>query len=182
MLLLLGLSHYKTIMNFKLKTKNKRGFTLIEMLLYVAIFTIFVGSLFSFLTMMTSSRLNNQYLLEVNNQGNQAIRVITQTIRNANSINSPGISGSASSLSLETVNSATNPTVFSSSGGVLYITEGSGSPIALTNDKVSISNLLFLNLSKVNTPGSIQVRFTLSTNSNSVIKTIDFYGGGTLKK
>jgi type II secretory pathway pseudopilin PulG len=161
------------------------GLTLIETIVYIGIFSIFIGSLVSFLNIMTTSRINNQITLEVNNQGNELIRTITQSIRNANSINSPSISSTSSSLELSTTNPITNPTIFSENNGILYMTEGVGSPIALINDKVAISNLVFSNLSLPGTSGSIQVRFTLSnlnSNPNFANKAVNFYGSGTVKK
>jgi len=168
----------------ELKNKNT-GFTLIETLVYVAIFSIFVGSLVYFLNLMTTSRINNQITLEVNNQGNDVIRIITQSVRNADNIDSPLISSTSSSLELLTSNPTTSPTIFSEIDGVLYITEGGGSPVALTNNKVAISNLVFSNLSLPGTPGSIQVRFTMSSivsNPNYINKLVNFYGTGTIKK
>jgi hypothetical protein len=44
----------------------------------------------------------------------------------------------------------------------VQIKEGTGAAIALTNNKVQMSNLSFKNLSRSGTPGSIQVSFTLS--------------------
>jgi prepilin-type N-terminal cleavage/methylation domain-containing protein len=161
------------------------GFTLIETLVYIAIFSIFIGSLVSFLNLMTTSRINNQITLEINNQGNDLIRIITQSIRNADSINSPSISNTSSSLELLTSNPTTSTTVFSESGGILYMTEGTESPIALNNNNVNISNLVFSNLSRSGTSGSIQVRFTLSSmisNSSTISGSVNFYGSGTIKK
>ena len=165
--------------------KNKDGFTLVEMIIYIAIFSIFIGTLVSFFITMNSSRINNQITLEVNNQGNDVMRVMTQSIRNATSINTPSTSSLSNTLSLVTPDLSKNPTIFSVTDGILYMTEGSGPSISLTNDKVSLSNLVFSNLSNPNTLGSVQVRFTLTStilNTNSVFKNVDFYGSGSIKK
>jgi len=164
--------------------KNKKGFTLVETLIYVAILAMFIFSLIAFLNIMTNARINNQMVLEVNNQGDQVIKTITQSARNATTINTPAISSTGSSLSLATSASGTNPTVFSISGGVLYMTEGSGSAIAITNDKVVVSNLVFSNLSKIGTHGTIQIRFTLTSaisDPNITNKAVDFYGSATIR-
>lgn len=171
----------------KIKNINNKinGFTLVEVIIYVAIFSIFVGSLASFSNLINSSRTNNQITLEVNNQGNQAVRVITQSIRNATAINSPTVGTNSSSLSINTTTPSKNPTVFSVSGGILYITEGVSAQVALTNNKVSVQNLSFNNLSKPSTSGSIQIRFTLNNailNSSSINRSVDFYGSATIKK
>lgn len=169
----------------KYKTKNKnKGFSLIETIIYVAMFAVFVGSLMTFSNMLTNTRINNQISQEVNNQGNFAVRIITQSIRNATAINTPSSGATGSTLSLATIDVNKDPTIFSIVDGVLYITESSLSPVALTNDKVIISDLVFSNLSKTSTSGSMQVRFKVSSNisnSNNYVKVVDFYGSGTIK-
>lgn len=170
----------------KINIKNKiSGFTLIETIIYVLIFSVFVGSLVSFMNIMISSRLNNQITLEINNQGNQVIRIITQSIRNATAINSPIISTTSDNLNITTPDSLKNPTMFYLNNGVLYIKEGTSPDIALINGKVIVSNLVFSNLSNPSTSGSIEVRFTLTSVDHiagQVAKTVDFYGSGTIKK
>ena len=171
------------------KTSKKffgAGFTLVETLVYVAIFTMFVSSLVAFSGSMSRSRAHNQMMLEVNDQGANVMKVITASIRNAHSINSPTIASSASNLSIVTESPSTSPTVFSENSGVLYITEGSSSPVALTNNKVVLSGLLFSNFSRVDTPDIIKVSFTLAssnTSSNSAgTYSFTFNGSASLRK
>ena len=166
----------------KISLKNHRGFSLIEIIVYVAIFSILVVVLASFLNSITSTRLHSQIVLEVNDQGSSAIKTIAQTLRNASSVNSPTMGSIASSLSVLTVSPATSPTVFSESGGVLYITEGSGSPVALTNNKVVVSNLTFSNFSRSSTPDIIKVSFTITSISVNSPYTVNFDGSGALRK
>lgn len=169
-----------------MKAPHVKGTTLIETLIYVAIFSFFVVSLISFSVGMTSSRLNNQIILEVNYQGSRAINVITQALRNADSVVEPAVGVVGSSLNITTDSPATNPTVFYLSDGVMYVSEGGMQPIALTNDKITISNLFFSNLSVVSKPSTIQIRFTAS---NSVANArpeenykSNFYGTASFRK
>lgn len=161
---------------------SHKGFSLIETVVYVGIFSLFVIGLANFSSGLSSSRVHSQMVFEVNDQGSRVIRVITQTLRNANSINQPSIGATASSVSIETENLIKNPTVFSESGGVLYITEASGSPVALTNNKVVVSNLTFANVSQPGASGSIRIRFTLTDTSGTNSYSMDFEGSGTLRK
>lgn len=160
----------------------QKGLTLIETLIYVAIFSIFVTGLVNFSSSLSATRLHAQGVLEVNDQGSQALKLITQTLRNGSSVNSPTIGNSGASLSVVTNTGATSPTVFSLSGGVLYITEGSGSPVALTNSKVVVSNLTFSNFSRASTPNIVKVSFTLTSASARDPYAVDFEGSGALRK
>ena len=147
----------------KNKIKNEKGFSLIETIIYIAIFSMIVTTFVSFSSSMTRVRLHNQMVLEVNDQGQNTMKIITQTIRNASAVNSLAMGNTDSSLNLTTFTPATSPTIFSESSGVLYIKEGSSSQIALTNNKVVISNLAFSNFSHSNTGDIIKISFTLSS-------------------
>ena len=165
--------------------QKNRGFTLVEILIYTAIFVLLVGGITAFTSSLQSSRLRAQIMFEVNDQGNSIVRTISRSIRNAQSINSPTIGDSASSLSLSNINSSIDPVIFSQSDGVLYITEGAGDPIALSNNKVKVTNLTFTNLSRNSTPGVIRFRFTLQNITEAIRPeeqySVDFYGTAAIR-
>jgi len=166
-------------------TFSKKAFSLLETIIYVAIFSIIVIAVVNFSNIITGTRVYNQVVFEVNGQGSSVIKTITHSIRNANSINSPTVGNTASNLSISTDNSETNPTVFSVSGGVLYITEGSGAPVAMTNNKVIISNMIFSNLTRSGTPDILSVSFNIastSPNSTPVTYSADFTGSAAIRK
>ena len=166
--------------------KKKSGFSLVEILIYIAIFSVFVISLVSFNSSLTASRLHNQMMLEVNDQGEKVMKIITQTLRNSSQVNSPTIGSAANNLSVVTGVPVNDPTVFSLSGGVLYITEGAGSPVALTNNQVITSSLLFSNFSRSSTPNIIKVSFTLASialsSSPGGTYSFTFNGSAALRK
>ncbi|PJE77100.1 hypothetical protein COV05_00625 [Candidatus Uhrbacteria bacterium CG10_big_fil_rev_8_21_14_0_10_48_16] len=146
-----------------MKTNNsKKGFTLIELVLYVGIASgiLLVSTLF--LQTLLESRVKNQTIAEVEQQGLQVMHLIAQTVRNAENITSPTIGGSAGSLTLDVVNIVDDPTVFYVSGDSIQMTEGAGSTIALTNSHVAASALTFQNLSRPDTPGIVRVSFILT--------------------
>ena len=95
--------------------------------------------------------------MEVEEQGAHVMNLITQTIRNAEAIIAP-LPGS---LTVNVVNAADDPTLFDLSGEALRITEGIQSPVLLTNTRVIVSDLIFQNLSRPDTPGIVRVQFTL---------------------
>lgn len=165
--------------------KNNRGFTLIELLLYISIASIIVFTTASLLRFTLESRVKNQTIAEVEQQGSQVMQLITQTIRLAKAINSPTLGNSASSLSLEVEDEASNPTVFDLSTGAIRIKEGIGIAVNLTSSKVSVSNLNFQNLSRANTPNTIKVSFTItyinSSGRNEYDFTKTFYGSANLR-
>lgn len=165
---------------------SNQGFTLIELLLYVAISGVILLVISLFLQTLLESRIKNQTIAEVEQQGLQVMQLITQTIRNADTINSPAIGASAATLSINTYTAGNNPTVFDLSSGVIRIKEGVGSAIALTNARITASALNFQNLSRVSTPGTIRISFTIThsnpagRNEYNFSKT--FYGSASLRQ
>jgi len=140
----------------------KKGFTLIEMLLYLAILSVVVLALSSFLLLSYTSRVKGGVIAEVEQQGSQTMSIIAQNIRNAQSITAPIAGISSNSLTLTEFTGAVSPSIFDQSGNTLRITEGAAIPINITSNRVIVSSLNFQNLSRPNTPGIVQIKFTLT--------------------
>jgi type II secretory pathway pseudopilin PulG len=140
--------------------KNK-GFTLIELILYVGITSFVLTAVVLFLALMLETQTKNRTIMEVNQQGTQIVQIINQAIHNAVNINSPALGLSGDRLSLGMNDSLKDPTIFEVNSDTLWMDEGTNS-YALTNSKVSIVNLIFKNRSKSSTPGIISFEFTLS--------------------
>ncbi|MDD5626512.1 MAG: type II secretion system protein [Patescibacteria group bacterium] len=169
--------------NYQLQTQ--RGFTLIELLLYVAVASAILLAISVFLSILLQSRIKNQTIAEVEQQGLQVMQLVTQTARNAEAITSPAQGASASSLTLDVISAASDPTIFDLASGAIRVKEGAGSATALTNSRVTASALTFQNLSRTDTPGTVRVQFTLAhtnpegRNEYSFTKT--FIGSASLR-
>ena len=92
---------------------SKKGFTLVELLLYIGLVVIILLAVVQLLAVMFQSRIKHQVITEVEEQGMLVIQRIIQSIRNADAILSPTIGGVSSSLSLNVVGASNDPTVFS---------------------------------------------------------------------
>jgi Tfp pilus assembly protein PilW len=168
------------------KTNNfSKGSSLIEVIIYVVIFGIFLSGIISFLITIDSSRIRSQTKLEVNYQGSNVISTITRVVRNSTGITNPSVSANSNSLVLQTSNLSTNPTTFYVSNGVLFMTEGSGTPVALTNSVVEVKSLVFYNLSNSGTPGSVKIELNLGNKASNVRANEQysntFYGSASIR-
>ncbi|MFZ2072713.1 MAG: type II secretion system protein [Minisyncoccia bacterium] len=166
--------------------KLKNGYTLIELILYISLFAVIIFiismSFFSFF----EARIKNQTISEVEGEGIQIMQLITQTIRNANNVNSPAIGVNDISLSLNVTNPFLSPTIFYLTGDEIKITEGVNPDMSLNNSsRVIISGLLFENLSRASTPDIIGISFTLShvnlNGKNEYNYSKTFYGSASLR-
>jgi len=150
---------FRKLKNYKLKSKG--GFTLIELLLYVSLSAAILFVIIMFVSSLLEARVRNQTVATVDGEGNRIVSLITQTIKNSISINSPVIGAESSTLSLNTGIGGNDPTVFSLVSGVIMMKEGANPAVALTSNSVIISNLNFRNLSRPGTPGNVDITFTV---------------------
>lgn len=141
-----------------------RGFTLLEMILYLAILSTLVFGIASFVNLISVARVKNQTITEVEGQALQIMEIMTQAIHNAESITTPTFGQNQNNLSL--LDSNNNTVEFGLADGVVTVDRGVG-PVSLNNDRVALSNLEFKNLSRSGTRDIIQINFTLSHNNNS---------------
>lgn len=121
---------------------HTKGFTLIELLLYISILGVVIFSITGFLILLMQSRIKNQTIADVEEQGALVMQIMTQAGRNAADINFTD--------------------AFDLSGSVLR-----ENAIALTNSHVVASGLTFTNLSRAGTHGTIRIQFTLSHSNPS---------------
>lgn len=167
------------------KPTKQTGLTLVEVLLYLAILATFLSVITSFIIILFQSRIKSETMEEVEFQGELIMQEITQSIRDAESINSPSQGNSADSLSLEMPSASNNPTVYSLSGNTLQIQEGSASSVNLSNSKVNVTALTFENLTRDNGSGIIKITYTIERinpeNRNEYEYTKSFYNSATIR-
>lgn len=165
---------------------RKTGFTLIELALYIALAAVVLLGTSAMLSLVSDARTKDMVVNEVEQQGGATLQIITQSIRNATAINSPTIGASSTSLSLNTLVAANNPTVFSLATGTIMIKEGATEAVPLTNSDVVVSSLLFQNLAQTSANDNIRVSFSLAYSSNSTRQVYqysrNFYDSGSLRQ
>jgi type II secretory pathway pseudopilin PulG len=154
--------------------ETQKGFTLVELLLYVSLVGLMSFVIAAFVPLLLDTREKNTTIAEVEQQGALVLGRIAQEVRNAEAITSPSAGSNGSSLTLDVVAGADDPTVFDLSSGALRITQGAGSATDLTNSRVTVSDLDFENLSAAGTPGTVQFSFTITHNNSSGRNAYDF--------
>lgn len=140
------------------------GYTLIEVLIYTAIFVVFVGGMMLLaISMLTASqRANTQ--VEVADNSRFMIQKLQRVLQGASAINSPAVGASAASLSLNTATASWNPFVIDVVSGSLRFKKGSAAPIPITNSMVAVSSISFRNYSfSANTRNTIRFKAKVSS-------------------
>ncbi len=143
---------------------RRSGLTIIELLLFSAIFAVISMVFITILIVITRIQLRENGNAEVNQQTQFLIQTLQYRIERSYLIDIP-VDTATSTLTLRT-STGTDPTVIyaATSSGVtsLYLTENAGTPQRLTSNRVNLSNLNFTR--RRNAPGhdSVVVAFTMN--------------------
>lgn len=168
----------------RIKNNKKKGFTLIELIFYIGLFSVFFVSLFLVLNIFYENKNKNATIIEVEQQGLFISQIISQEIRNSQSIISPIIGNNSSSLSLQSFNVLRSPIIFYLDAGTVMLSEDGDIIDNLNSDRVIISNLNFMNNSIIDDIQNINFSFTVSHKNNSGKKQYeynkDFFGSVSL--
>ncbi len=154
-------------MKIFMKKNKKSGSTVLELLFYIALFSVMSLVVINSMITMTKSFKETTIQAELTLSG-AVMERLSREIRQANSITSI----STSDLVL---NTGTNKTIeFLLSGLNLQLIENSVLTGNLNPQNISINNLVF---TKVNTLKSqaVKVSFTIKSNDDVLARTYDFY-------
>src|SRR3989344_6466954 len=144
--------------------KHKAGFTLIEVLIYMVIFSLLVGTMMLFAFAMLSGAQRTDMQIEVTDNARFATQKLQRIIQGAVSVNSPAVGSSSTSLSLTTATASWNPFVIDVASGSLRFKKGSAEAIPITNGFVTISSVSFKNYSfSTSTKNTIHVKANVSS-------------------
>lgn len=150
--------------------RKAKATTLVEIMVYFAIFGIFMAAAMSFaMQIITISDISSR-LYEVQTQSAFIEETIKTTIQSADSVNVAGsvFDSDTGTLSLVMPVAGVSPTVFSLSGGELHMKEGAGSATALHSDTIEVSSLRFHRIVYTKAPDQIVVDAVLNTPSDLV--------------
>src|SRR4051812_32890867 len=121
----------------------RRGFSLIELLLYSAIFSVVVIGFITIFVGITAVQTQQTSSGEVEAQSQFVLQQIQYYIQQSSLIDIP-TDTPTSTLVLRMANVSLDPTYITLSSGTVYLQQSSTSiPYALTNNSVSVSSLTF---------------------------------------
>jgi len=156
-----------------LKSKNYNGFTLIETLIYLALFGIIMGGVAAAAYGIVEAGGRSQTRVSLQEEGDFLLAKINWSLTGASSMS---IQASPPSLMVSKYNFTSNPLVFNFAGTALSLKEGSGVAQNLNSDNAAISSLIFQDIpSSGAKPEGIKTTFTLQAKTpNGQIVTQDF--------
>jgi len=162
------------------KSKSGAGFTLVELLLYVAIFAVVGGLLTNIL--ITSVRTQNRESAsnEVASELDFVLSTTQRLVRDSSLIDFVYEGTSTSTpcssyctLRLRMEDSALEPTIVRSDANGVYLKQGSGEETQLTTDRIIVNSFIFnkLNVAGGHSAVEIDASFTFNTSNPQLIVT-----------
>jgi hypothetical protein len=135
----------------------KKGFTLIEVLMYVGLFTLLVGTLLgiAYLTIDSTDKINKKIVLQ--QEADFILRKIDWALSGAESVT---VGPKPSNMSV-TRFSNPNTVIFSQNGNFVDINSGLGQ-MDLNSSNTVVSNLTFIKIQTGSAPTEIEVNFNLA--------------------
>ena len=149
------------------KKQKKRGFSLLELLIYIGVLSIIVVVITNILISLSNSNSQSQARSEVNSSVRFASELLQQDLKNASAVSVPSFGNPSTSLTLVRNNKTITYDV---SEGVLRRTEGQNDPSNITNSSVIVSSVTFTRIENTNavfdkTNVSIKIKMTFTYNS-----------------
>ena len=164
------------------KHGNTKGFTLIELILYVALMGIVLYTASLLYTLFLAEDARDYARAEVEQSSQHALLYMTQTIRNAPSVTTPAAGSNAAALQLTVDDESKSPTVFSLSQGSIVVAEGGSPAVALLPSSVVVDSLEFENRGS---EGSLYIEFSAHYRNDSERPEFDyeqtFYASATIR-
>ncbi|OHA64116.1 MAG: hypothetical protein A2842_02385 [Candidatus Wildermuthbacteria bacterium RIFCSPHIGHO2_01_FULL_48_25] len=146
----------------------KKGFTVVEILVYVAVLAVVTGAVFSFLLWTSQSQVVVSSQRRLSIVASQALELLSKEAREARSVydSTSLYASSPGQLSLETTKDLPEGETetfvdFFLCGSELCMKKEGASPLALTPSEVSIDSLVFTKVVSGNVP-SLKVDISLS--------------------
>jgi len=169
--------------------KNPGGFTLIEVLIYLALFAVIIGGAFSAAYGIVESSGRNQTKAMLQEEGDFLIAKINWALSGARAVSSPAVGGGGSALSVAKWDTSIgDPVVVSLAGGNLNISRGGNAAQRLNNSNLEVScpHPCFTHISASGAgtnPESLETSFSISSRTpNGAAVRQDFFTTTYLRK
>lgn len=152
-----------------LNFKKNRGFSLLELLIYLSIFSVLVVVISNTFISLSKGQAQSNSRSEVDSSIRFATELLRQDIKNASIVSVPAIVGDTSSSLTLTRDGII--IVYDVLNGVLRKKEGSGSPVNITNSNIIVGAPIFFRIENNNSvfgTKNVVIKINMTFNYNSM--------------
>lgn len=149
------------------KNHSRQGFTLLELIVFVAIFSFTIVGFISILVSITKVQVKQGAAAEVSQQSQYVLQTLQYYVERSSLIEADANTAS-SSVKLRMTSSAEDPTLIFTSGTTVYVKVGAGADLPLTSSRVAVSNLSFIKKSNSPAKDSVSLSFTIAYSTQNL--------------
>lgn len=157
---------------FVLTFHQRRGTTLVELLMFTAFFAISSSMFIMFFISTSEQRVRQQLVSTVEQSGIQIMQTLSNRIRSAERVLDPVAASSGNVLALQLSDETYNPTIIGLSGSVLYAAEANEIK-TLSAESIALSDFSIRNTSVAEARESVLVQFTI-TQQTDITTTLEY--------
>ncbi|HQQ38670.1 MAG TPA: prepilin-type N-terminal cleavage/methylation domain-containing protein, partial [bacterium] len=138
--------------------RSSKAFTLIEILIYTAIFSVVAAGIIGVAWNVTRIHTSQIAENEVDENLRYVMDLINSKVRDASIIQD----ATGTTLILQMPDSTKSPVIFSLNNGTIFMQEGTADPVAITSDKVVVTALEFQRVSMPRAKDGIRINLTIA--------------------
>ena len=164
--------------SFSQFSKNKKGFSLPEMIVYISLLFLILAVLVNSLVLLLKANRTNQSAWSIETSATLAMERMTRDIRTATSVDAGNsvLNSNPGQITINTNDVNGNPVVekFYIKNGVIWLQEGGADTGPLMLGSTQVTNLIFR---QINTGRStaIKIEMTIIGGQGDALKTKNFY-------
>lgn len=163
---------YQFVRKFKKILKNSDGFTLLELIIFAAIFSLVSIIFVAMLVSITGVQLKQTASSEVNRQSQFVLQTIQRYIENSSFIETTSTPTQSLLLRMPDGSNGTSSLVniyweTSTMASTIYLKTGAAAPEAITSPRVKVDELTFRKFSRPGAHDSVSFVMALSYNSTT---------------
>ncbi len=145
--------------------KIEKGFTLIELILYMGLFCVLVSVLSGIFTAVIDTQLNSKATASVDQDGRYILAKLIYDMQSASSSAIPSASSLGSPSATLQLNTSAGTYTYASNSGNLQLTNANGTN-NLNSVDTQISGLTFTRIGNGTATDTIRVNFTVKSTTN----------------
>ncbi|HVU06550.1 MAG TPA: prepilin-type N-terminal cleavage/methylation domain-containing protein [Candidatus Paceibacterota bacterium] len=166
-------------------SRTSKGYTLVEMLVYIALIALLFSALAAAVSQISKSERRARAFLDINSAAISAFSRFSRDIRRATSIDIVNSTLSASSgklaLIMKNADGTSSTTKFYlSADGMVKVEQDGVYAGSVTSDNMQVSNLTFWKFSQASTT-AVRIEMTLAPDASTTVPALNFYGTYVLR-
>lgn len=139
----------------------RAGFTLIELIIFTAIFTVGMGAFLSVFTNVSGVAVRQGSTAEVQSQSQFLLQTVQHYVERSSMV-STTVNATTTTLMLRMSSTTEDPVIINMNGTAVQLKIGNGAAQNITSNKVQVSDLSFVRRSNPGGKNSVAVSFTVS--------------------